>query len=333
MKNVVTFRVGRSRYAVPAEAVAEVAEIGPVTHHVLSGRGDGPGLTFVRGRWVPVIELAGIVPEAEPLGSDVEGSVLLLLGGQRRWLGLRVQELGGIVEAEKNRAGLGRDSDTLLELNGELVRYVDPAVLLDSRADLLGDKGGSMEENQAASSSLQVVAFRVCDDEFAIDVMNVFEVLKATEVRTVPRAPDFVEGVLGVRDSVIPVIDMRKRFSLPERGSGDRGRLLVVATAESRVALVVDDVPGVVELPQDAVSPAPDFFRGLAGRYLYGVARHGERLIILLNMDEILTSKERIALEKMVKGTTGKGRKAADPTPTKKKRKKRASPRAKKKKS
>ena len=205
-------------------------------------------------------------------------------------------------------------------MNGELVRYLDPALLLGSEANLLGDEGGAMEEYQAAPASRQVVAFRVCNDEFAIDVMKVFEVLKSTDVRSVPKAPDFVEGIVGVRDSVIPVIDMRKRFSLPERASGDAGRMLIVATEDSKVALVVDDVPGVVELPLDSISPAPDFFRGLAGRYLEGIAKDGERIMILLNLDEILSSKERIALEKMIKGANGSGKKKVAKPKSKKKK-------------
>ncbi len=319
MDNLVTFRVGESLYALPADMVAEVIEIGPIAHEVLADEGRGPGLTRVRGRWVPVIELAGTLPGAGAVAADAESSVLLVLGRGRGRLGLRVQELGGVVSADAGRARDGAGSEKLLELNGELVRYLDPALLLGSEANLLGDEGGAMEEHQAAPASRQVVAFRVCDDEFAIDVMKVFEVLKSTDVRSVPKAPDFVEGIVGIRDAVIPVIDMRKRFSLPERASGDVGRLLIVATDDQKVALVVDDVPGVVELPLDSISAAPEFFRGLAGRYLEGIAQDDQRLIILLNLDEILSSKEKIALEKMIKGANGSGKKKTAPKSKKKK--------------
>ncbi len=304
MKELVTFRVGASRYALPAEQVVEAIDIEAVSHQVLSGHDDGLGLTRVRGHWVPVVELSRAIPDAEPLDRSAD-AVLLLLGHGRNRLGLRVQELGEVVEADENRARVGSDSEGLLELNGELVRYVDPGLLLNSRTDLLGEEGGAMEENRATAESRQLVTFRLGEDEFAIDVMRALEVLKTREVRSVPKAPDFVEGLVTVRDTVVPVIDMRKRFSLPAAERATSSRLLVVATGESRVALVVDDVPGVVELPDSMISQAPDFFRGLAGRYLEGIARDSERLVILLNLDEILTSKEKIALEKLIEKVKG----------------------------
>lgn len=306
MKSLVTFRVGGSRYALPAEQVIEAIDIEAVAHRVISDDDNGPGLTRVRGRWVPVVDLTRAIPGAEQLERS-ESAVLLLLGRGRNRLGLRVQELGEVVNADEGRTRVGSGSETLLELNGELVRYVDPGLLLNSRADLLGDEGGAMEENRATVDSRQLVTFRLGDDEFAIDVMRVFEVLRAVEVRSVPNAPDFVEGVVAVRDAVIPVIDMRKRFSLPAVEEENSSRLLVVATGDSRVALVVDDVPGVAELPDGVISQAPEFFRGLAGRYLEGIARDGERLVILLNLDEILSSKEKIALERLIENVNSAG--------------------------
>jgi purine-binding chemotaxis protein CheW len=311
VKDLVTFRVGGSRYALPAELVTEVVEIEPVAHQVLAEQdSQAPGLTQIRGRWVPVIELAGTLPDCEPLRSAEEGTVLLVLGRGANQLGLKIEELGDVVPAGEGRTPTGPSSELFIEINGDLIRYIDPALLIDSQASLLVDQGGMMEEHQTVPDAKKVVAFKVCADEFAVDVMSVREVLKVSDVRPVPKAPDFVEGVVGVRDAVIPVIDMRKRFSLPERDAGVEGRLLVVTTGDGQVALVVDDVPGVVELPLDELSPAPDFFKGLAGRYLEAIAQSGESLIILLNLDEILSSKEKIALKKMINGGKGSTRKA-----------------------
>ena len=99
MDNLVTFRVGESLYALPADLVAEVVEIGPIAHQVLADEGGGPGLTRVRGRWVPVVELAGMLPGVGAVAADAESSVLLLLGrgrggdvdraGRRSWRGRR----------------------------------------------------------------------------------------------------------------------------------------------------------------------------------------------------------------------------------------------------
>jgi purine-binding chemotaxis protein CheW len=133
--------------------------------------------------------------------------------------------------------------------------------------------------------------------------MRTFEVLKFARLRKVPKAPDFIEGMVNLRDQVVPVVDMRKRLGLPERSEGEMSRLLVVAIGNSRVALRVDDVPGVLELAPDAINPAPDLFRGLERRYLEGIAQDGERLMILLDLEEVLTSKERLALQELVEAS------------------------------
>ncbi len=314
MSNVITFRLGDSRFAIPADVVSEIVEAGPIEHRLPGADGARVGLARVRGRWIPVVELAGAVSDVPSLDPDSADALLLVLGRENGRLGLRVQGPGEVVRRCTGRSP-GDRSDDLLELDGEMVRYVDPAALVAFRAELLGKKGESMEDRHAAAEPLRVVTFQLGEDEFGVDVMKVFEVLPVPEVRPVPKAPAFVEGVVDIRDSILPVIDMRKRFSLPERETGDPSRLLIVAIGEARAALVVDTVPGVVPLAEDSVSPPPDFFRGLAGRYLDGLAKDDDRMIIMLDVGEILSSKEKIALEKVVDsakpGTHAKGKKRA----------------------
>jgi purine-binding chemotaxis protein CheW len=328
MNNLITFRLGDSRFAIPADVVTEIVETGPIEHRLPGDDGARVGLARVRDRWIPVVELASAIRGVPSLDPEARDALLLVLGRQQGQLGLRVQGPSEVVEG--SGTPLPRDrSEELLELDGEMVRYVDPAALVASRAELLGEKGEPMEDRHAAAEPLRVVRFQLGDEEFGVDVMNVFEVIPVPDVRPVPQAPEFVEGVVDVRDSIIPVIDMRKRFSLPERKAGDPSRLVIVAIGEARAGLVVDTVPGVVPLAESAVSPPPDFFRGLAGRYLEGLAKDDDRLIIMLNVGEILSSKERIALEKMVdsaKQAAGEAGPAARP-----KRKKRAPQRKKKK--
>ena len=190
----------------------------------------------------------------------------------------------------------------MLEIGSELIRYVDPASLLTSNAQVLGDGGGGqlMAENWAQTEQMKIVVFRIGEEEFGVDVMKVFEVLQRPAVRTVPKAPDFVEGIAEVRTAVVPVIDMRKRFNVPHGDASAPERLLVVEVGEHRIGLVVDAVPGVVKLESDSISPPPEYFKGLAARYMEGIARKLERLIILLNLEEILSSTEKIELDAVV---------------------------------
>ncbi|MGD2215839.1 MAG: chemotaxis protein CheW [Gemmatimonadales bacterium] len=299
MHDLITFRLGDSRFAIPADVVTEIVEAGPIEHRLPDADGAGIGLARVHDRWIPVVELAGAISDAPSLDPDSPDALLLVLGRGGGRLGLRVQGPGEVVRGSAASLASARSED-LLELDGAMVRFIDPAALVASRGELLGEKGDSMGERHVAAEPLRVVRFQLGDEDFAVDVMKVFQVLPVPEVRPVPKAPEFVEGVVDVRDSIIPVIDMRKRFSLPERETADPGRLLIVAIGEARAGLVVDAVPGVVALPEEAVSPPPDFFRGLAGRYLEGLAKDDDHMIIMLNIGEILSSKERIALEKVV---------------------------------
>ena len=316
MRELISFRVGESRYALPADMVTECVEVGRITESVPAADGGRLGLACVRDRWVPVLELVKAIPGAPQMDPDAENSVLLVLGRDRGRLALRVEAFDGVMGVSGS-VSYERRVDDLIELNGELVHYIDPAALLASGA-LLDGEGGSMEEKSTAAEPLQVVAFRVGGEEFGLDVMKVKQVLKVPELRIVPKAPEFVEGVVSIAESIVPVIDMRKRFSVSEAAGG--GHLLVVEVGDSRVGLVVDEVPGVTNIAEDAVSPAPDFFKGLAGRYLEGIAEDQGRLIILLNLEEVLDSKERIALKKMLKKAEGEASKGDSATKTKTKK-------------
>jgi len=311
MRSLVTFRVGDARYALPVEAVREVVELGPLTHRLPGSDEDRLGLALVRGRWIPVLELARAVEGAERLDPGAQTSVLLVLGGDAGSLGLRVEAIGEVVHAGRGGTRGASQSEGLVDLDGELFRYVDPEPLLGRRAEPEEGEGAIMREDRMTQEPLRIVAFRLGGEEFAIDILEVQEVLRVPEVRGVPKAPDFVEGVVRLRDSLVPVIEMRKRFSLPERRRTADARLLVVSLRSGRAGLVVDEVPGVTQIPVDAVSPPPEFFRGLAGRYLRGIAQAGDRLIILLDVNEILSSKERIALERMQRAVDSDDRKSA----------------------
>jgi purine-binding chemotaxis protein CheW len=149
---------------------------------------------------------------------------------------------------------------------------------------------------QAAVPQVQLVTFKVGGEEFGLDVFQVHEILRYQTPAMVPRAPKFVEGVLDVRGTLVPIVDLRRRFETREVRSDEDTRIVVVDHAAERLGLVVDAVTEVLRAPETAVTPPPAFIRGLAAEYLRGIVRLGERLVMLLELDKILTSEERIAL-------------------------------------
>lgn len=151
---------------------------------------------------------------------------------------------------------------------------------------------------QAAVPQVQLVTFTVGGEEFGLDVFAVHEILRWEPVTPVPRAPAFVEGVLDVRGALVPVVDLRRRFEVRAADADEETRIVVVQFGQERLGLVVDTVTEVLRTPETSVLPPPEYIRGLAAEFVRGIVRQDGRLIILIDLDRILSSEERIALER-----------------------------------
>lgn len=146
-------------------------------------------------------------------------------------------------------------------------------------------------------AQVQIVTFRLGPDEFGLDVFTVHEILRTQPVRAVPRAPAFVEGVIDVRGTLVPVLDLRTRFEVAADAAQGESRIVIAQFGDDRLGLVVDAVTEVLRVPETAVSEPPAYFRGLAAEYIRGIVHLPERLVIVLDLDRVLSSQERIALE------------------------------------
>jgi purine-binding chemotaxis protein CheW len=145
----------------------------------------------------------------------------------------------------------------------------------------------------------KLVIFRLGDDLFAADVFAVERVLRYQSPRSLPDVPSWIEGVIEYQRRVIPVVNLRHRFELAEREPQNDTRIVVLNARGDWIGIVVDSVVEVASIDNSSLSPAPSFFRGLAGEYLKGIVRRGEgeRLIIVLDVEQLLSAAERIALE------------------------------------
>ncbi len=148
----------------------------------------------------------------------------------------------------------------------------------------------------AVVPQVQLVTFRVGGEEFGLDVFAVHEILRYQAPTPMPRAPEFVEGVMDVRGTLVPVVDLRRRFETPEVEYGEDTRIVLVDFAHEKLGLVVDSVTEVLRAPETAVSEPPAYIRGLAAEFVRGIVRVGERLVVLIDLERILSSDERIAL-------------------------------------
>ena len=149
------------------------------------------------------------------------------------------------------------------------------------------------------AEATKLVTFRLAEDLFAADIFAVERVLRYQAPRTLPDVPPWIEGVIEYQQRVIPVVNLRRRFELPERAPAPETRIVVLSARGEWIGIVVDSVVEVSAVEAGMIAPAPSFFRGLAGEYLKGILRRGEgaRLVIVLDVEQLLTATERIALQ------------------------------------
>ncbi|MBG0776442.1 MAG: chemotaxis protein CheW [Desulfovibrionaceae bacterium] len=142
----------------------------------------------------------------------------------------------------------------------------------------------------------QLVTFSIGDEEFGVDILKVQEIIRTMEITKVPRAPEFVEGVINLRGKVIPIIDLRMRFGLTTREHDKHTRIIVIEINNMIVGFVVDSVSEVLRIPASTIEPPPPVVSGLESEYISGVGKLEDRLLILLDLDRLLSGEERNAL-------------------------------------
>jgi purine-binding chemotaxis protein CheW len=139
-----------------------------------------------------------------------------------------------------------------------------------------------------------MVGFTVGTEEFCVDILKVQEIIRMMEITKIPDAPDYAKGVINLRGRVIPVIDFRKRFNLPEalKDNEESRRIVVVDINGTTVGLIVDQVSHVIKLENESVSPTPETVKSSGGGCFSGIGRMGDKLIILLDVEEMFGEGE-----------------------------------------
>jgi purine-binding chemotaxis protein CheW len=143
----------------------------------------------------------------------------------------------------------------------------------------------------------QVVTFRLGDDYFAADIFSVERVLRYRAPTPVPNVPDWVTGVMEYHGRILPVVDLRRRFGLAPLEARPETRILVLSAGEEWIGAIVDAVLEVASLGPGELSAPPEIFRGLSAEFLRGILRRGERLVLVLDVPNLLSAKDRLALE------------------------------------
>lgn len=146
----------------------------------------------------------------------------------------------------------------------------------------------------------QIVVFTAAGERFAADIFAVERVLRHVPPRMLPNDAPWLRGVIDHGGAAIPVVDLRERLGLPSQEPTDESRVLVVQVGDVRIGVTVDAVQAVRTVEAAAVEPPPAIYRGLAREYLEGVVRDSGEILVLLDTKHLLTSTERIEMERMM---------------------------------
>lgn len=142
---------------------------------------------------------------------------------------------------------------------------------------------------QQTSEQLQLVTFCVNNEQYAVDILRVQEINRMLAITQVPQSPAGVEGVINLRGRIIPIMDLRVRFGMPKGERTDESRIMVVESGGTIVGFIVDRVHEVLRIGRSTVDPAPAMSSTVESRYIEGVAKLADRLIILLDLDALLS--------------------------------------------
>jgi len=156
------------------------------------------------------------------------------------------------------------------------------------------------QRNSNNEGTQQLVSFRLAQEEYGIEITKVQEIILVGEITRVPQTPSFIKGLINLRSTVIPIVDLRARFGLPDQEASDETRIMVVNVEGKTIGIIVDAVSEVLRISPNQISPPPPTVAGLGKEYLTGLIKLESRLLILLDIDRILGEEGDTAVDTMI---------------------------------
>jgi purine-binding chemotaxis protein CheW len=312
---LVSFNVAEQEYAIAIEDVQEIVQIPETIIHVPYSESHVIGIMTLRSRLLPLVSLRRMfgLPD-QPLG-EKNRIVVLALGGTS--VGVAVDGVSEVLRVAKTyvdavpallaRGGEFADISEICRLDEgkRLVSIITVRNLFDHSAikealstvnDIDRDPGEELDDEH--DDDEQVVVFRLDKEEFGVPINSVQEIVRVPEeLIHVPRAPAFVEGVINLRGSVLPVIDLRLRLGLPRVERSDNQRIMVFLISDVRTGFIVDQVAEVLKIPKAVIEPSPNLSGG-QGRLLSRMANmeKQKRMVQLLEPAYLVADEELATL-------------------------------------
>lgn len=146
----------------------------------------------------------------------------------------------------------------------------------------------------------QLIKFEVGNLSFGVNIIQIFQILKPQEIFKVPNTPEFIEGLLNLRGKVLTVFNLRKRFNMPEKENDESTKILIVNVNDLLLGFTVDSVTEIVRIPDEEIEETPPTLTDFDRRFLSGVAKLGDKLLLLLDPEKVLTPDEESEVREFV---------------------------------
>lgn len=151
----------------------------------------------------------------------------------------------------------------------------------------------NIEKENELNELLQLVSFKIGQEEFGIDILKVQEIIKLIQITKLPNAPYFVDGVVNLRGRIIPVISLRTRLQMEKIECDNKTRIIVVELQGTTVGFIVDEVNEVLRIPKNITEAPPAMVAGIDSDYITAVGKLEDRLLILLDLEKVFSLDEK----------------------------------------
>jgi purine-binding chemotaxis protein CheW len=205
-------------------------------------------------------------------------------------------------DVSRRRANAHVGGDTLITSFGCVLQNPSQPQGVVAVATALHAPPSLGQRGSQATGTIQLVSFRLGDEEYGIEITKIQEIILMGEITRVPQTPSYVKGLINLRSNVIPILDLRLRFGLAETAVTDETRIMVVNIVGKTIGLIVDAVSEVLRVSQNEIAPPPPTVAGLGREYLTGLAKLEGRLLIMLDIDKLLDEECAAAADKIASG-------------------------------
>ncbi|MCG8572382.1 MAG: chemotaxis protein CheW [Spirochaetes bacterium] len=150
------------------------------------------------------------------------------------------------------------------------------------------------------ATTMSLVTFKISNELYGINIMEVREIIRLSEITPIPNSPDFVDGVIKLRGQIIPIVDLGKRFHFTPVQFSEEDELLrgiiIIHVQDMTIGIIIDQVNRVISINLDQIQPPPQMIAGIGAEYIEGVSRLEETLLIILNVRKLFSKTEMLQL-------------------------------------